>query len=74
MAASAKITVKHYSPDNKNNTEIFNCDPTKINVNMSSDTAVAVRTWALGFVSLSADTYQDVEITQTNSVNSIIAE
>lgn len=72
--ATAKMTIRHISNTAKKNTEIFNCDPSKINVNISSDTAVAIDTFARAFVNLSTDTYNDTEISQTQSVTEILAE
>ena len=72
--ATAKLTVRHVDNLGKKNTEIFNCDPAKINVGISSDTAVAIDTWARSYVALSNDTYSDSEISQIQSVNEIIAE
>lgn len=72
--ATSKLTVRHVDNLGKKNTEIFTCDPAKINANISSDTAVAIDTWARGFVALSNDTYSDSEITQIQSINEIIAE
>lgn len=76
MAVKTKLTVKHVDYNSsassiKTNSENFLCDPTKINVNMSSDTAVAVYNWALGYCNLSKDTYSDAEITQSVSLNEI---
>lgn len=67
----SKLTVKHKDSSGKNNTEIFN---TTLNVDLSSDTAVAVDSWARGFVSLTSDTYEDAVITSTESINDKIAE
>lgn len=67
----SKLTVKHKDSSGKNNTEIFN---TTLNVDLSSDTAIAVDSWARGFVSLTSDTYEDVVISSTQSINEKIAE
>ena len=67
----SKLTVKHKDSNGKNNTEIFN---TTLNVDLSSDTAIAVDSWARGFVSLTSDTYEDVVISSTQSINEKIAE
>ena len=72
--ATSKMTVRHTSNTTKKNTEIFNCDPSKINVNISSDTAVAIDTFARAFVNLSKDIYNDTEISQTQSINEILSE
>ena len=72
--ASAKMTVRHIANTGKKNTEIFTCDPSKINVNISSETAVAIDTFARAFVNLSTDTYDDTEISQYQSVSEILAE
>lgn len=71
---TSKLTVRHTDALGKKNTEIFNCDPTKINVNIDSDTAVVIENWARSFVALSNDTYQDSEISQNQSIAEIIAE
>ena len=72
--ASTKLKVKHIdSTGKKVNTEIFNCS-SAINTNISSDTAIALDTWAKGFVSLSADSYDDCEITTTQSLNELVAQ
>lgn len=71
---TSKLTVRHTTVTGAKNTEIFTCDPAIINVNIDSDTATAIDTWARGFVNLSTDTYQDSEIAQTQSVNEILAE
>lgn len=72
--STVKLTIRHVDNLGKKNTEIFTCDPAKINANISSDTATAIDTWARGFVALSTDTYSDAEITQTQSVDEIISE
>ncbi len=72
--ASVKMTVKHATALGKKNTEIFNCNPAVIDADISSDTAVAIRNWAVGFVNLTTDTYDDVDITTVQSVNEIISE
>lgn len=72
--STVKLTLRHVDSLGKKNSEIFTCDPAKINANISSDTAVAIDTWARGLVALSTDTYSDSEITQTQSVNEIISE
>lgn len=68
-----KLVVKHKdsSGSGKTNTENFY---TTLNVGLSSDTAVAVDSWARGFVSLTSDTYEDVVISSTQSINEILVE
>lgn len=67
----SKLTVKHKDSSGKNNTENFY---TTLNADLSSDTAVAVDSWARGFVSLTSDTYDDVVISSSQSINEILAE
>lgn len=71
--ATTKLTVRHKdSTGKKTNTEIFNCDPDKINVNISSDTATAIDTFARNLTAMSTDTYEDAIITQTASIIEIL--
>ena len=72
--ATSKLTVRHTNVNGSKATEVFTCDPAKINVNIDSDTATAIDTWARAYVNISTDTYQDSEIQQNQSVNDILAE
>jgi len=72
--ATSKMSVIHRDGNYRKNTENFECDPNKINVNIDSDTAVAVYNWALSYVALSKDSYDDVQISQTQNINEIIGE
>ena len=72
--STAKLTIRHTSNLGVKGSEIFTCDPVKINANIDSDTAVAIDTWAKQFTALSTETYSDTEITETQSINEIIAE
>lgn len=68
---NSKLTVKHVNANNKQNTEVFN---TTLSTDISSETAIAVDTWARQFVYLTTDTYNDSTITSTLSINEKIAE
>lgn len=68
---NSKLTVKHVDSNNKQNTEVFN---TTLDVDMSSETALAIDAWARQFVNLTTDTYNDTVITSTLSINEKIAE
>jgi len=72
--ATSKLTIRHTDVYGNKNTEIFTCDPAKINVSIDSDTATAIDTWARAFVNLTTETYQDCDISQVQSVNEILAE
>lgn len=71
---SVKLTVYHRANDSKLSSEVFKGNPTVINSDMSSDTAVLLDTWAKGFTNLSTDTYEDTTINISYSLNEIIAE
>lgn len=66
-----KLKVLHESAKGKSNSELFY---TTLNANVESDTAVAINTWARNFVALTTDTYEDTQITETVSINEILAE
>lgn len=70
---TSKMVVRHKDSLGKNNSETFN---TTLTVDSVSDTAVAaaVDTWARSFVALSKDTYDDVSITESVSINEILSE
>ena len=72
----SKLTIRHAKYDDylhRRNSETFNCDPEKINVYMSSDTAIAVDTWIRDFVALSKDDYfGEAFITQTQNIYEMI--
>ncbi len=74
VTPTVKLTVKHKDNLSKRSTEIFNANPNVISNSMSSDTAVALDTWAKGFVALSTDTYEDTEVSSTFSLNEFVAE
>lgn len=69
----SKITIKHVSPETKNNTEIFNSKLT-IAEARNTVTAAAIKSWAQGYVALSKDSYADVEISEAVSINQILAD
>lgn len=74
MATKKKLKVLHASnidSGRADNSETFN---TTLPANIDSDTALAVTNWARSFVNLTKDTYVDVEITETVSLNELIAE
>lgn len=72
MATSSKMIVRHRAAiDGKKNSETFY---TSLPANIDSDTAIAVADWARQYVNLTTDTYDDVEIQETSSVNAIIGE
>lgn len=74
MATKKKLKVLHASNidlGRADNSETFN---TILPASIDSDTATTVVNWARGFVALTKDTYVDVEITETVSLNEIIAE
>lgn len=67
-----KLKVMHVdATGKKTNSELFT---TSLSVNMSKLVATEVDTWARGFVGLTTDTYTDSEISETSSINEIIAE
>lgn len=68
---AAKLKIMHRDSDGKNNSETFY---TTLTANLSSDTAVAVDTWARAYVALSTDTYNDSQVIDTVSINEILAE
>ena len=68
--ATSKLKIMHKDANGKTNSETFN---TTLNTNIGSDTAVAINTWALAYCNLSTDTYDDTEITSTQSINEILA-
>ena len=70
---TSKMVVRHKDSLGKNNSETFN---TTLTVDSVSDTAVAaaVDTWERSFVALSKDTYDDVSITESVSINEILSE
>lgn len=72
--ATSKLTVRHTDANGNKATEIFICDPAIINVNIDSDTATAIDSWARGFVNLTTETYQNCDISQVQSVNEILSE
>lgn len=69
---TTKLLVKHANALGRTYTETFYCNPEKINVNISSDTATAIDTWARSFIALTTEAYGDSEIVQTASVIEII--
>lgn len=67
---SNKLTVLHKDPTGlKTNSEQFKFALSISEIN--SDTAVALDTWARGFVALSKDTYSDCELKTTKCIESI---
>lgn len=73
MATTTKMTVKHYDTERKNNTEVFNCDPSIFNAGtIASDTAVVVDTWAKAFTALTTETYDDTVIQTSQSINEVL--
>jgi len=56
------------------NTEIFRTPLRIEDIESSSDTAVALDTWARAFVNLSTDEYRGVELTATAELTQIITE
>lgn len=65
-----KLKISHKDGNSKTNSETFN---TTLTSDIDSDTALAVDNWARSFVALSNDTYEDTEITSTQSINEILA-
>lgn len=68
--ATSKLKITHKDSNGKTNSETFN---TTLDTSISSDTAVAVDTWAKAYCNLSTDNYNDTEITTTQSINEILA-
>lgn len=69
---SNKFTIKHINSNATNmNKETFNFALDVNQVINDSDTAVALDTFARGFVALSKDSYNDCQIVTTKNLNSI---
>ena len=68
--ATSKLKIMHKDTNGKTNSETFN---TTLNASIDSDTAIAVYNWAAAYCNLSTDSYDDVEISTTQSINEIRA-
>lgn len=75
-AVNTKMKIKHakLDADGGNNSEIFRTPLRIEDIENSSDTAVALDTWARSFVNLSTDEYRGVEFTATADLTQIIVE
>lgn len=69
---AVRLTVKHTNNLSKKNSETFRGNPEVINSNMTSDTSVALDSWARAFVGLTDEIYTDTEINMNYSLNQII--